>query len=64
MAELPAELWLPIAQDLPESQLFELKSLNIFFLNYWMDLKWKDVTIDLKYPEAAVRLLGKMVYGI
>ncbi len=45
-SELPTEIWDQIACYLSESQLFELRLLNSFFLNYWMNLRWKEVEID------------------
>ncbi len=50
--DLPSEIWGLIANFIPKSRLFLLKSLNSFFLNCWMDLRWKELLIrrnDFKY---------------
>jgi len=63
-SDLPTEIWLLIAQYIPRSQLFRLKSLNSFFLNCWMDIKWRKVLIDTEFPHRAVRSLSRMVYVV
>ena len=61
-SDLPNEIRLLIAVCLPRSHLSQLKSLNSFFLNYWMDIAWKEVTIDTQFPLSTVNLLQRMVY--
>ena len=63
-SDLPTEIWLLIARYLPKSQLFQLKSLNSFFLNSWMDITWRKVMIDTEFPQQAVRSLSRMVYVV
>ena len=46
-SDLPSEIWLLIAEYFPTSQLSKLKGLNSFFFNYWMDVKWKHVIVQI-----------------
>jgi hypothetical protein len=62
-SDLPTETWLLIARYLPKSELSQLKSLNGFFFNCWMDMTWKQVMIDTEFPHRAVRLLSRMAYA-
>ena len=61
-SDLPTEIWHLIAQYLPASQLFKLKSLNSFFLNYYMDLEWKkfNVHIDNIDPKGPYHFLRRL----
>jgi hypothetical protein len=62
--DLPTELWLLIARYLSSFQLCKLKSVNSFFLNRWMDVKWKviDVDISARYSKTTFRLLNRVLY--
>ena len=65
ICDLPVELWFLIAQYLPKEQLFELKSVNSFFLNHWIDFRWREIQISMGVPcqlDRSVRLLHKMAY--
>lgn len=67
-SDLPFEIWHLIAEYLPRSQLFKLKCLNSFFLNYWLDHNWKRVhfrvdNFDCRPPFRLLRRL-KCVYEI
>jgi hypothetical protein len=44
--------------SLSKAQIIDLKILNSFFLNYWLDLNW---TINNRRLRA-VRLLERIVY--
>lgn len=54
---LPTEIWHQIACYLTEAKIFELKCLNSFFLNYWMNLEWKEVVIDGSRSDLLVRIV-------
>jgi len=60
-SDLPTEIWLVIAHYLPKSQLFELKSLNSFFLSCWLTIRWKEITINTLFPDRTVDLLMRVL---
>ena len=59
MSKLPTEIWLLIASHITESQL---KSVNSFFLDCYMNTTWKYLMITTNSPFRAVRRLLRMVY--
>lgn len=57
------DLWLLVARHFTRLQLFQLRSLNSCFLNYWMDVSWENIRIrvTVENPGTVAQVLQRMV---
>jgi hypothetical protein len=60
--ELPTELWLRIAQYIPDTDLFRLESVNRLFLDLVTDRRYRQLTIDDDHPGPLIRKLSRIEY--
>ncbi|KAF8196960.1 hypothetical protein BJ912DRAFT_1056048 [Pholiota molesta] len=58
--ELPTELWLRIAQYIPDTDLFRLESVNRLFLDLVTDRRYRQLTIDDDHPGPLIRKLSRI----
>ena len=59
-SELPPELWLRIADFIPDEALYRLSSVNHLFLDSSEDRKYKDLVLDDDQPQVLMQKLRKL----
>ncbi|KAH9481253.1 hypothetical protein JR316_0005775 [Psilocybe cubensis] len=60
MANMPPDIWLYVADFIPDKVIYQLRCVNSVFLELAINIRWKEVTISTKQIYEAKKILDRI----